>query len=188
MARLNIVGQGVIDGNAQVGDWWINPKEKRVAWRPNLIYIAHSEYVNVQGVTFQNSPSWTVHPFFSVILSLLILKIINPKDSPNTDGLDPESCQHVDIVGIDFSVGDDCIAVKSRKFELGQKFRHPTKYLYIRNCRMRYGHGAVVLGSEMSGGIKEVFVTQCLFYQTDRGLRIKTRRGRGDAAVIENVF
>jgi len=115
------------------------------------------------------------------------MRVENPKDSPNTDGCDPDSCDGVRILGVDFSVGDDCIAIKSGKFELGMTYRTPSKNIRIRNCRMADGHGGVVLGSEMSGGIQNLEVKNCLFVGTDRGLRIKTRRGRGVSAVIDDV-
>lgn len=107
------------------------------------------------------------------------MKLISPKNSPNTDGCDPESCENVDILGVYFSVGDDCIAIKSGKIYMGRTYKTPSSGFNIRNCSMNFGHGAVVLGSEMSGGIRDIKVSQCIFNQTDRGLRIKTRRGRG---------
>ncbi|MDE7162277.1 MAG: hypothetical protein K2N65_05940, partial [Anaeroplasmataceae bacterium] len=90
-------------------------------------------------------------------------------------------------IGVYFSVGDDCIAIKSGKIYMGRKFKKPSSNFNIRNCSMNFGHGAVVLGSEMSGGIKNINVTQCFFNQTDRGLRIKTRRGRGKDAIIDGI-
>ena len=185
--NIKIIGQGIIDGNAQHCDWWVDAKTKRMAWRPNLVYFSHCEGIEMQGVTLRNSPSWTLHPFCSDNLRFIDLKISNPKDSPNTDGLDPDFCQHVDIIGVDFSVGDDCIAIKSGKYELAKQLKRASKDIRISNCRMQYGHGGIVLGSEMSGGIKDVHVSNCLFIQTDRGLRIKTRRGRGKDAIIKNV-
>lgn len=183
--NVNIIGEGTLDGNGS--SWWENPKVKQGAWRPRLFQIIHSQNVTVQGVTFQNSPAWTVHPLFSKDLVFADLKIINPKDSPNTDGLDPESCERVLIVGVYFSVGDDCIAIKSGKIYLGSRLKKPSSYITIRNCSMNFGHGAVVIGSEMAGGAKNIKVTQCLFNETDRGLRIKTRRGRGEDAIVEAI-
>jgi polygalacturonase len=116
------------------------------------------------------------------------LNIINPKDSPNTDALDPESCKQVEILGIYFSVGDDCIALKSGKIYMGAKYKKPSEDITIRQCCMRDGHGCVTIGSEMSGGVRNITVTDCLFINTDRGLRIKTRRGRGKDAVIDNII
>ncbi len=185
--NVSIIGEGTVDGNAGESDWWVNPKIKRGAWRPRTIFISHSENVLLQGLTIQNSPSWTLHPYFSRKLKFLDLKVINHKDSPNTDGLDPESCSDVDIVGVNFSVGDDCIAIKSGKLYMGKKYKQPSERFNIRNCRMRHGHGAVVIGSEVAGGAKDIHVSQCLFESTDRGLRIKTRRGRGEDGVIDRI-
>jgi len=183
--NVNIIGEGILEGNG--AKWWDSPKIKRGAWRPRLFQIIHSKQVTVQGITLQNSPSWTIHPLFSDDLKFIDLKIINPKDSPNTDGLNPESCERVLIAGVYFSVGDDCIAIKSGKIYLGQRLKKSSKDIVIRNCSMNFGHGAVVIGSEMAGGVRKVCVTQCLFNETDRGLRIKTRRGRGKDAVVESI-
>ena len=185
--NVNIIGEGVIDGNASNSDWWVDVRTKRIAWRPRGLFLNHCKNVTLQGVTVTNTPSWNLHPYFSENLKFLDLKLINPKNSPNTDGCDPESCKNVDIIGVYFSVGDDCIAIKSGKIYMGRKYKKPSEYFNIRNCSMNFGHGAIVLGSEMSGGIKNITVSQCLFNQTDRGLRIKTRRGRGKDAVIDGI-
>lgn len=185
--NVNIIGEGIIDGNAQNSDWWINPREKRGAWRPRGVFLNHCENINFQGVTVTNTPSWNLHPYFSNNIRFIDLKLISPKNSPNTDGCDPESCNNVDIIGVYFSVGDDCIAIKSGKIYMGRKYKMPSQNFNIRNCSMNFGHGAVVLGSEMAGGIKNIDVSKCLFNQTDRGLRIKTRRGRGKDAVIDGI-
>lgn len=188
VTNVKIIGEGVIDENAQHSDWWIDHKIQRGgAWRPKGVFLSHSKYVSMQGVTVTNTPSWNLHPYFSSYIDFIDMKLISPKDSPNTDGCDPESCDHVRVIGVDFSVGDDCIAIKSGKYEMGMKYRKPTSDMTVRNCMMAYGHGAVVLGSEMSGGIKDLSVTQCYFKETDRGLRIKTRRGRGESAVIDGI-
>lgn len=185
--NVTILGLGFLDGNADNSDWWIDPKIKKGAWRPRTVFLNQCKNVIIQGMTIKNSPSWTLHPYFSENLRFIDLNIINPHNSPNTDGLDPESCKHVDIIGVHISVGDDCIAIKSGKFYMGQKFKKKSEQITIRNCYMKNGHGAVVLGSEMSGGIADINVSQCLFENTDRGLRIKTRRGRGKYAVVEKV-
>lgn len=185
--NVKIIGEGVFDGNAQNGDWWVNHKIMRGAWRPNGLFLVHSKAVSLQGVTIKNTPSWNLHPYFSEKIDFIDLKIESPKDSPNTDGCDPESCKDVRIIGVNFSVGDDCIALKSGKIELGRTYKQPCERVLIRNCMMKYGHGAVVLGSEMSGGMKDIEVSQCFFLDTDRGLRIKTRRGRGNDAVIDGI-
>ncbi|MBE6650283.1 MAG: glycoside hydrolase family 28 protein [Ruminococcaceae bacterium] len=186
-SNVAITGEGVIDADAQHGDWWRDPKTKRIAWRPRTIQIVNSDSVVIEGVTVQNSYSWTVHPLFSKNVKLLNISIKNPSDSPNTDGIDPESCDGVDIIGVNIHVGDDCIALKSCKYELAMKVKKPCINITVRNCHLDSGHGGVVIGSEMSGGVKNVVAENCLMTSTDRGLRIKTRRGRGKMAVISNL-
>lgn len=182
-----ITGQGVIDGNASRENWWHDPKVKRIAWRPRMIFLNHCKNVVVHGITVQNSPSWNIHPYFSDDLKFIGISVLGPKDSPNTDGLDPESCNHVDIIGVYFSVGDDCIAIKSGKIYMGSKYKTPSQNLTIRQCCMRDGHGSITIGSEMAGGVKNLNVQECLFLHTDRGLRIKTRRGRGKDAIVTGI-
>ena len=94
-----IYGQGIIDGNAgpEKGNWWHEPKAMRTACRPRMIFLERCRQMVIQGITVRNSPSWNIHPYFSDHLRFLDLKILNPKDSPNTDGLDPESCEDVEI-------------------------------------------------------------------------------------------
>jgi polygalacturonase len=187
VSNVNIIGEGVIDGNASNSDWWEDVRTKRIAWRPRGMFLVRCNNINVCGVTVTNTPSWNLHPYFSNNIRFIDMKIINPKISPNTDGCDPESCDNVDIIGVHFSVGDDCIAVKSGKIYMGKKYKKPSSNFNIRNCSMNYGHGAIVLGSEMAGGIKDFMITKCLFNETDRGLRIKTRRGRGKDAIIDGI-
>ena len=186
--NVKIIGEGIIDENAQNSDWWINHKVMRGgAYRPKGVFLSHCKHIGLQGITVTNTPSWNLHPYFSSFIDFIDLKIISPKDSPNTDGCNPESCDHVNVIGVDFSVGDDCIAIKSGKYDMGMTYRKPTSDMVVRNCHMAFGHGAVVLGSEMSGGIRNLTVSQCYFEKTDRGLRIKTRRGRGESAVIDGI-
>ncbi len=141
----------------------------------------------MQGVTIQNSPSWNIHPYFCQDIRFIGISVKGPADSPNTDGLDPESCKNVDIIGVYFSVGDDCIAIKSGKIYMGAKYKTPSENLLIRQCCMRDGHGSITIGSEMAGGVKNLNVENCLFLHTDRGLRIKTRRGRGKDAIVTGI-
>lgn len=183
-----IYGEGVIDGNASKENWWKDPKVMRGAFRPRLFFLSGSRNVTLQSITFQNSPSWTLHPFFSNDLRFIGVTVKNPSDSPNTDGLDPESCRNVEILGVRFSLGDDCIAVKSGKIYMGRRYKTPCENLHIRQCLMENGHGAVTVGSEMAGGVKNMIVEDCLFRHTDRGLRIKTRRGRGKDAVLDGII
>ncbi|MDE7326980.1 MAG: glycoside hydrolase family 28 protein [Lachnospiraceae bacterium] len=183
---IQIVGRGTVDGNAQNSDWWVNVKE-RTTGRPRLIFFNRCKDITIHGITAQNAASWQLHPYFSKNLNFFDLAVNAPKDSPNTDALDPEACDHVNIIGCRFSVGDDCIAIKSGKIEIGKKYRTPANHHTIRNCIMQFGHGAVTLGSEMAGGVKNLTVNRCIFSHTDRGLRIKTRRGRGKDAVIDGI-
>lgn len=182
-----LYGEGVIDGCASKENWWKDPKVMRGAFRPRLLYLNHCDNVRVQGLTFQNSPAWTLHPYFSNDLTFCNVTVNNPSDSPNTDGLDPESCRNIEVTGVKFSLGDDCIAVKSGKIYMGKKYKTPSENMHVRQCLMENGHGAVTVGSEMAGGVKELIVEDCLFSHTDRGLRIKTRRGRGEDAVLDNI-
>lgn len=186
VSNVNIVGQGVIDGNAQNGGWWKNVKTRRIP-RPRLVFLNNCSNVNIHGITGQNSASWQFHPYFCKHVSFYRISVNAPKDSPNTDGLDPESCDYVNIIGCVFSVGDDCIALKSGKIYMGSAYKTPANHHTIRNCLMQFGHGAITLGSEMAGGVKNLTVSHCVFNATDRGLRIKSRRGRGKDAVIDGV-
>lgn len=185
--NLKIIGDGVINCNASAGDWYVNHRVKRVAWRPRGVFFNRCNGVLMQGVTVKNTPSWNIHPYFSENVKLFDLTLANPPEMPTTDGIDPDTCDGVEIAGVNISVGDDCIAIKSGTLAQAQKYRKPCKNVIVRNCLMRDGHGGVVFGSEQSGGIENVTVTQCLFEGTDRGLRIKTRRGRGRIGVTDNV-
>lgn len=185
--NIVLYGQGSINGNASKENWWYNEKVMVGAFRPRTLFLSHCSHVVVQGLKLHDSPAWTIHPYFSNHLKFYNLIVENPSDSPNTDGLDPESCKDVRIEGIRFSLGDDCIAVKSGKIYMGKKYKTPSEDMVIRQCLMENGHGAVTVGSEMAGGVKNMVVEECLFRHTDRGLRIKTRRGRGRDAVIDGI-
>ncbi len=183
---IRIVGPGRVDGDAQHGTWWQTFQQDPVA-RPRLLFFNACNNVIVHGIDAANSASWQLHPYRSWNMAFYDVSVSAPKDSPNTDALDPESCDGVDIVGCRFSVGDDCIAIKSGKQGESGENHWPAIQHTIRNCLMAFGHGAIVLGSEISGGVKALSVSQCLFRQTDRGLRIKTRRGRGKDCDIDGI-
>lgn len=185
--NVRIYGEGVINGCGAKDNWWNNPKVMVGAFRPRMFFINHCKGITLQGVKFCNSPSWTLHPYFSDDLKFYNVVIENPSDSPNTDGLDPESCKDVEIAGVRFSLGDDCIAVKAGKIYMGKKHKKSSENIHIRQCLMENGHGAVTIGSEMAGGVKNLTVEECLFRHTDRGLRVKTRRGRGEDAVLDKI-
>jgi polygalacturonase len=189
ISNVVITGKGTLDGNASYENWWQEEGRTKIggAWRPRMIYLNHCENVTVQGLTIQNSPSWNLHPYFSNHTQWIDLRILNPRISPNTDGMDPESVDGLLAVGIYFSLGDDCVAVKSGKYYMGHKYKVPSQNLEFRQCYMRHGHGALTLGSEMASGIRNLVCHNCIFEDTDRGLRIKTRRGRGEDAVIDQI-
>lgn len=183
-----IYGEGLINGNASHDNWWNNEKVMNIAFRPRLIYLNNCRNISVQGIHFCDSPSWTIHPYFSSNLEFYGIDIKNPINSPNTDGLDPESCKNVLIAGVHFSLGDDCIAVKSGKIYMGKKYKVACSEIEISNCLMENGHGGVTVGSEMAAGVNNLVVKDCVFRNTDRGLRVKTRRGRGKDAIIDNII
>lgn len=182
-----IYGKGILDGCASADNWWKEPKKKIGAFRPRMIFLNHCENIIFQGITVTNSPSWNIHPYFSKRLYFLNMRVLAPSVSPNTDGFDPESCSHVLVAGTFFSVGDDCIALKSGKIYMGKRYKTPCSDIEISHCLMENGHGGVTIGSEMAGGIRSVNVHDCLMRNTDRGLRIKTRRGRGKDAVVTDI-
>lgn len=185
--NIAVVGEGVVDGNAMEGHWWVDVKNYTVA-RPRLLFTNRCKDVFIHGILAKDAASWQMHPYFSSNVRFLDMQVKAPKNSPNTDAIDPEACDGVDIIGCRFSVGDDCIAIKSGKIELGKAFKQPANRHTITNCLMEFGHGAVTLGSEMAGGVTNLTVNRCVFHKTERGLRIKTRRGRGKDAVIDGVL
>ena len=186
-SHVDIIGGGSIDGNAGEGDWWENHKIKRGSWRPKTVFLCRCRNVRIQNITIQNSPSWTLHPYYCDDLEFLNLTVRNPDDSPNTDGIDPESCRNVRILGCRISVGDDCIAIKSGKYYMSLYHHKPSENILVRNCLLERGHGSVTVGSEAAGGVYNVLVERCVFDGTDRGLRIKTRRGRGQRSVLDEI-
>ncbi|MFV0505062.1 MAG: glycoside hydrolase family 28 protein [Lachnospirales bacterium] len=188
ITNARIYGAGTIDGNGDVSGFWDHSNCKNIAYRPKNIELVNCSNVTIGGITTKNSASWNVHPYYSQNIKLLSLKVKSIEISPNTDGINPESCKNVDIIGCIFSVGDDCIAIKSGKIFMSKDDLHkPCENINIRNCKMEKGHGAVVIGSEISNGVKNVVVSNCYFISTDRGLRIKTRRGRGEKSIVDNI-
>ena len=184
---VRLTGEGIVDGRGLESGWWANPKGKNRAYRGHLLYLVRCRGITVQGLTFRNSPSWNLHPIFSENLTFVDIRVEAPAVSPNTDGFDPQSCRGIRLWGARFSVGDDCIAIKSGKIYMGQKYHLPCEDIEIAWCAMLDGHGGVTVGSEMSGGVRNVRVHHCLMRGNDRGLRIKTRRGRGQYAVIDDI-
>ena len=190
VSNVVITGRGMIHGNASFENWWEGDGRLPVggAFRPRAIFLNHCENVTVHGITVKNGPAWNLHPYFSNNTRWIGMTVLCPKVSPNTDGMDPESVNGLEIVGMMFSLGDDCIAMKSGKYYMGHKHKVASQNVEIRQCYMRHGHGSVTLGSEMAAGVKNLVCRDCIFEDTDRGLRVKTRRGRGEDAVIENIL
>ncbi|AIQ49238.1 endopolygalacturonase [Paenibacillus sp. FSL R7-0273] len=182
--NVSITGSGTLQGNG--APWWYKHREKpeELAYpRPTLIGLNRCSRITVKDVTLLNSPSWTVNPIVCSNVTIDNVYILNPADSPNTDGINPESCSGVRISNCHIDVGDDCIAIKAGTEDTAERI--PCENISITNCTMVHGHGAVVLGSEMSGDIRNVTISNCVFKETDRGIRMKSRRGRG--GTIEDI-
>jgi DNA sulfur modification protein DndE len=154
--------------------------------RPNMLSLIRCKKVLLEGITFQNSPAWCLHPLLSQHLTIKNITVRNPWNAQNGDGLDIESCRYVLVENSVFDVGDDGICIKSGRDEEGRKRGVPTEDVIVRNCTVYHGHGGFVVGSEMSGGARNLFVYDCNFLGTDIGIRFKTTRGRG--GVVEKVF
>lgn len=151
---------------------------KRHFFRPAFIQPYRCTNVRVEGITIINSPFWTVNPEFCDNVTVTGVTINNPH-SPNTDGINPESCRNVHISDCHISVGDDCITIKSGRDRQARELARPCENITVTNCTMLSGHGGVVIGSEMSGSVRKVTISNCVFDGTDRGIRIKSTRGRG---------
>lgn len=147
--------------------------------RPCLIEFVNSENVEIEGVKIVNSPFWTVHPLYVKNLTLKKLHIENPYTAPNTDGIDVDSCEDVKIIDCFVSVGDDGICIKSGSGPDGIRVNKPTVNVEIKGCTVRNAHGGIVLGSETAAGMSKIHASDCDLSGTDRGIRIKSRRGRG---------
>ncbi|MDQ6472949.1 glycoside hydrolase family 28 protein [Flavobacterium sp. LHD-80] len=154
--------------------------------RPVMVSIQNSKRVLFDGPVFQNSPAWNIHPLMVEDLILRNVTVRNPWYSQNGDGLDVESCKNVLIENSSFDVGDDAICIKSGKDKDGRDRGIPCENIIVKNNIVYHGHGGVTVGSEMSGGVKNLHVSNCTFMGTDVGLRFKSTRGRG--GVVENIF
>lgn len=153
--------------------------------RPVMVSLIECKNVYLEGVIFQNSPAWNLHPLMCENVIIDGIQVRNPSYAQNGDGLDLESCKNTLVVNSTFDVGDDGICIKSGKDEDGHKRNRPCENLIVDNCTVFKGHGGFVVGSEMSGGVRNVSVSNCQFLGTDVGLRFKSRRGRG--GVVENI-
>lgn len=184
--NITIKGEGVIEGNGSA--WW----EKEGDYtRPRTISFINCKNILIEGIKIYNSPCWTIHPICSENISIKGVMIKNPYDSPNTDGINPESCKNVRISDCLVDVGDDCITLKSGWENDTLQKQFPCENITVTGCTFVHGHGGVVMGSEMSGGVKNVTVSNCVFQNTERGIRIKTRRRRGgfvEDIIVNNVI
>ncbi|KAG9155870.1 hypothetical protein Leryth_004120 [Lithospermum erythrorhizon] len=168
-----------IDGQGSL--WWQQFHKKKLKFtRPYLIEIMHTDNIQISNLTFLNSPSWNIHPVYSSNIIMQGITILAPVTSPNTDGINPDSCTNTRIEDSYIVSGDDCIAVKSGWDEYGIRYGMPTKQLVIRRltCISPYS-AAIALGSEMSGGIQDVRAEDIVAINTESGVRIKTAIGRG---------
>ena len=154
--------------------------------RPNMLRISSCKNVLVENVTFQNSPAWTTHFLMSNDITIKGMRVKNPWWGANTDAIDLESCSNVAMEDCVFDTGDDGITIKSGRDEDGRKRGIPTQNVSIKNCTVYHAHGGFVIGSEMSGGAKNIYISDCTFIGTDIGLRFKTVRGRG--GMVENIY
>lgn len=159
--------------------------------RPQLIQPYRCKNVLIQGVTLKNSPMWQIHPVLCTNVTVRRVKItgagLNRESAPNTDGCDPESCTDVLIQDCDFNTGDDCIAIKSGRNADGRRVHVPSQNIVIQGCHMQDGHGGVTIGSEISGGVRNVFAENCRMDspRLDCAVRIKNNAMRG--GVLENI-
>ncbi len=154
--------------------------------RPNFIQFINCKNILIENITLRDSPMWFIHPVLSENITIRGVKVVGK--GPNNDGCNPESCKNVLIENCYFDTGDDCIAIKSGRNNDGRRINVPSENIVIRNCVMRDGHGGVVIGSEISGGCKNVFAENCVMDSPnlDRVLRIKTNSIRGGN--VENIF
>lgn len=154
--------------------------------RPVMVSFIECKNLLLEGVIFQNSPAWNLHPLMCENVIIDNVQVRNPSYAQNGDGIDLESCKNSIIVNSSFDCGDDGICIKSGKDEDGRRRARPCENLIVDNCTVFKGHGGFVVGSEMSGGVKNMKIANCKFLGTDVGLRFKSKRGRG--GVVENIY
>ena len=153
--------------------------------RPPLVLLSNCQRVRLEDATFRNSPSWNIHLLYSDDITVHGVTIFNPYYAQNGDGIDIDSCRNVSLTNCDISAGDDVVCLKSGKDAEGRKVGRPTEKVVVAHCRLGKGHGGIAIGSEMSGGVRNVEVYDCVMRGTDDALRFKTVRGRG--GVVENI-
>ena len=199
--NIAVTGNGTLIGNGQA--WWhwkkgLQQKAARelysaqsnglevgervygtetAALRPSFIQPINCKNVLLEGFTIKDGPMWTIHPVYCE--NVIVRNVDVLTTGPNTDGLNPDSCRNVLIENCTFETGDDCIAINSGMNEDGWRVNRPCENIEIRNCRMTGGHGGVVIGSAMSGGVENIYFHDCEISGTMQGIRMKSMRGRG---------
>ena len=209
---IAVTGQGILNGQGK--PWWALPDQRQAGetlrdmvargvpadqrvfdgkqnpiLRPTFIQPVNCTNVLVEGVTLLYGPFWTVSPIYCQNVIVRGIKVVTEGEyghTPNGDGIDPDSCQNVLIEDCDLDTGDDCITLKSGANADGLRVNKPTENIIVRRCITRHGHGGLTIGSETSGGVRNVWAYDCVFDGTDRGIRIKTARGRGNA--VERIY
>lgn len=204
--NITIQGSGHLYGNGYA--WWKNKKLQAKACdrlckseynhidlkervinlnesylRPDFIEIINGSNITLKDFTIQDSPMWMIHPVYCKNVLVENVKVIS--DGPNTDGCDPDSCENVIIKNCLFETGDDCIAIDSGLNEDGWRVNKPCKNIHINNCIFNKGHGAIAIGSMVSGGIEDVYISNCRINNCQRGIRVKSIKGRG--GYVKNI-
>lgn len=207
--NIAITGQGILDGNSDETHWWpwkykqeANERLKEMAeknvpvservfgegdfLRPNFVQPYKCKNILIEGVTIKNSPMWILNPVLCTNVTIRSVTVIS--HGPNSDGCDPESSKDVLIENCFFDTGDDCIAIKSGRDHDGRRVNVSSENIIIRGCTMKDGHGGVVIGSEVSGNVRNVFAENCEMSSPnlDRALRIKSNSKRG--GIVENIY
>lgn len=215
--NIALTGKGVLDAQGAPDRWWhiqarerkstpekLAPRLQLLRWgeeqlplhqrtftpdnymRPQFVNFYRCNTVLIEDVTLLNSPFWVIHPLFCD--DLIVRGVTVRNHGPNGDGCDPESCKNVLIEDCVFDTGDDCIAIKSGRNADGRKWNVPSENIVVRRCHMADGHGGIVIGSEISGGYRNLFVEDCTMDSPnlDRVVRIKTSNCRG--GIIENIY
>lgn len=203
--NIAVTGAGKLNGNARA--WWDAmtrretrkfydmgaagvPLEERIfgtekdAIRPSFISFINCRNVLMEGFTVGSGPNWTIHPIYCENVVIRRVNVIT--EGPNNDGIDVDSCRNVLVEHCRFDTGDDCVVLKSGYNEDGWRVGRPTENVVMRHCTGKRGHGGLVIGSEMSGDVRNVYMHDCRFEGTDRAIRVKSKRGRG--GVVENVW
>jgi len=207
---IAITGSGTLDGQADNAHWWdwtrnaaasrrrlTDPATARMPvaerifgeganLRPNFIQPYRCRNVFIEGITIRNSPMWEIHPVLST--NVIVRGVTVNSHGPNNDGCNPESCRDVLIERCSFDTGDDCIALKSGRNDDGRRVNVAVENVVIRDCSMKDGHGGVTIGSEISGGARNVFAERCQMDSPNLNiaLRIKTNSVRG--GIVERIF